>query len=369
MTPGGAHKGFSSPESINSASLLQNLTGMKQLSLRGLLLSLCAIHGSVFAWDYEGHRAVNQLALKSLPTNFPSFVLTPEARERIAFLAGEMDRWRNSPDVSFKHASGPDHYLDLEQLNDYGLKASALPIFRYDFVAELALSRKAHPERFAEINAGRNEDHTRQLVGFLPWAIVEDYAKLKSSFSYLKAFQEDGGTAEEIRNAQENVIYTMGLMGHVAGDAGQPLHTTVHHHGWVGANPEHYSTNGRIHSWIDGGYFSKIGGIKLDECAGQIRPAGEVRLNGRIARPEEMFQAAMAFILEQNKLVETVYKMDKSGELSGEGETGMKGRAFLEGQIVKSGQFLGDLWYSAWVQAPPDSFLKAQLARRHRPAP
>jgi hypothetical protein len=25
---------------------------------------------------------------------------------------------------------------------------------------------------------------------------------------------------------------------------------------------------------------------------------------------------------------------------------------------------LGNLWYSAWQQAPPDNFLKSQLARR-----
>ena len=48
-----------------------------------------------FAWDYEGHRVVNHAALASLPTNFPAFVLAPEARERIAFLSGEPDRWRN----------------------------------------------------------------------------------------------------------------------------------------------------------------------------------------------------------------------------------------------------------------------------------
>jgi hypothetical protein len=40
---------------------------------------------SAWAWDYDGHRLVNRLALESLPTNFPAFVFTAEARERIAF--------------------------------------------------------------------------------------------------------------------------------------------------------------------------------------------------------------------------------------------------------------------------------------------
>src|SRR5206468_6188949 len=96
------------------------------------------------AWDYEGHRLVNQLALASLPTNFPGFVRRPEAAERIAFLAGEPDRWRNTPDLPLRHCNGPDHYIDLEQLKDYGLKAEMLPVLRYDFIAELAKIGRAH---------------------------------------------------------------------------------------------------------------------------------------------------------------------------------------------------------------------------------
>src|SRR5256885_14992157 len=76
---------------------------------------------SALAWDYEGHRIVNQLALASLPTNFPSFVRAPEAAERVAFLAGEADRWRNTQDLPLKHVNGPDHYIDVEELAVYGL--------------------------------------------------------------------------------------------------------------------------------------------------------------------------------------------------------------------------------------------------------
>lgn len=318
-------------------------------------------------WDYEGHRLVNRLALSILPTNFPAFTRSAEAEERINFLAGELDRWRNCPDLPFKHATGPDHYIDVEQLELYGLKPEMLPVFRYDFVAQLALARNRHPERFEELLAGRNEDHTRELVGMLPWAMVESYSKLKSSFSYLKAYVEDGGTPEEIRNAQENIIYEMGLMGHLAGDASQPLHTTVHHHGWVGANPNHYSTNSRIHGWIDGGYLNKVHGADFKAMAARLRPAEPVALDGRPAKPEEMFQAMVTFILAQNKLVEKTYEMERDGKLSGEGEKGMEGKVFLEGQLSKSGQLLGDLWYSAWQQAPPDTFLKTQLARRKGP--
>src|SRR6185436_4027752 len=92
----------------------------------------------VGAWDYEGHRIVNQLAIQSLPTNFPSFMKTAAAVERVAFLSGEPDRWRNTRDVTLKHFNNPDHFLDLDLLPDFRLAAGSLPRFRYDFAAQLA---------------------------------------------------------------------------------------------------------------------------------------------------------------------------------------------------------------------------------------
>src|SRR5262245_58064510 len=101
-----------------------------QIALTASLLALRA-----HAWDYEGHRAVNLLAFAALPTNFPAFALTPEAKERVAFLSGEPDRWRNMSDsrkrwndVVLSHFSGPDHYLDLENLTDVGLKPMEISI-------------------------------------------------------------------------------------------------------------------------------------------------------------------------------------------------------------------------------------------------
>jgi hypothetical protein len=340
---------------------------MKRLSVSALALLAFLQFGLQLAlgWDYEAHRVVNELALASLPTNFPAFVREPASAERIAFLAGEMDRWRNTPDLPLKHYSFPDHYIDMEELADYGLKPEMLPPFRYDFVAELALIRKAHPEKFPEPDANYNQDHTRGLVGLLPWAIAESVGKVKSGFSYLKAFEE-AGTPEEVANAQANLIYMMGVMGHLVGDASQPLHTTIHHHGWVGDNPHHYTTSRSFHSWIDGGFFNKTGGADLKGLEARLRPAHLVTLNGRTAKPEETFQVAIQFLIEQNKEVEPLYQLEKEGKLTGEGEKGLEGKAFLEAQLLKAGQLLGDFWFTAWQEAPPDTFLKSQLARRKR---
>jgi len=327
------------------------------------IITLQTAFGSAWAWDYEGHRLINQLALASLPTNFPAFVRTAENQERIGFLAGEPDRWRNTPDLALKHYNGPDHYIDLEEVGHYGLDVLKLPVYRYDFVAALALYRAANPGKFSEIDPAKNEDHTRELVGLLPWALTEQYGKVKSEFSYLKEY-EQAGLPEEIANAQANIVYVMGVMGHMAGDSAQPLHTTIHHHGWVGANPSNYSTNSRIHSWIDGGYFAKIGNLDSGELQKRIRPAKLIQLGDRPAKPAEVFQAIVKFLIQQNGQVEPLYQLEKQGKLSGNGTVGLEGKAFLEAQMIQGAQLLGDLWFSAWQQATPDTFLRNQLSKR-----
>src|SRR5437016_7803087 len=222
----------------------------KAFSCTFAFLALGAI--SALAWDYEGHRIVNQLALASLPTNFPSFVRAPDTAERVAFLAGEPDRWRNSQDLPLQHLQEPEHFMDVELLAQFELKPESLPVLRYDFISALAAYRKSHPDSVAAEESGSDPAHKYRWVGLLPWAITENYGKLKSGFSYLKTFETGGGTPEEIGNAQANIIYIMGVMGHYAGDASQPLHTTIHHHGWKGENPHGDSTRQRIHSNIDG---------------------------------------------------------------------------------------------------------------------
>ena len=74
---------------------------MKQ-KLFAVAVALVAFVFSAGAWDYEGHHAINELALASLPPDFGGFTMTPALKGRIEFLAGEPDRWRNISDLPLK---------------------------------------------------------------------------------------------------------------------------------------------------------------------------------------------------------------------------------------------------------------------------
>ena len=314
------------------------------------------------AWDYEGHRLINQLALDSLPANFPGFVRTAAARERIGFLSGEPDRWRSTPDLELRHGNGPDHYFDLDLLEPYQLDSARVSPFRYEFAAQLALGRAAHPQNLPAIDPLKDADHTKSLIGFLPWTITEFQGKLKSAFSYLKEY-EAAGTPEEIANARENIIYLMGVMGHFVGDGSQPLHTTKHHHGWVGENPNGYSTNYSIHAWIDGGYILQFG-VNSDKMRAQLRRA-RILAGANAGGPvTNLFQQVMSYLVEQHQAVEPLYQLEKAGKLSGRQELSQEGHEFITRQMLKAARMLGDLWLTAWQQAPPDMFLRSALAKR-----
>ena len=336
---------------------------MKRILSRSLLVALAVSYlPSARAWDYEGHRLVNQLALASLPTNFPAFVFTPAAKERIAFLSGEPDRWRNTPDLPLRHRNGPDHYIDFEDLVPMGLKPANVSPLRYVFTAQLAVAREKNPGAFPPIDAARDTDQTKALPGFLPWTITEYSGKLKSAFSYLREL-EQGGTIEEIQNAQANIIYLMGVMGHFVGDGSQPLHTTRHYNGWVGENPNRYTTTNRFHSWIDGGYFNKVG-LKPKELFAKVRQARLLTSPEVGGSSTNLFPVVMDYLQEGFRQVEPLYRLEQDGKLSERLPASPEGYQFLADRLLVAGQMLGDLWLTARHHAPPDNFLRNQLARR-----
>ena len=316
------------------------------------------------AWDYEGHRIVNELALASLPADFPSFVHEPAATERIAFLSGEPDRWRNVSDIPLRNENSLNHYLDLEQLGWAGLDPASVSPVRYEFALQFAAGRAAHPERFPAIDPAKNADHLREWPGFLPWEITGDFERLKSAFSYLRAFEEAGGTAAETANARANVIDLMGVMGHYVGDGAQPLHVTVRHNGWTGANPHGYTTDPKFHAWIDGGFIARAR-ITFGRLAPQRRAAQLLRTAPGPGERDAVFTEVMRYLEAQNRRVEPLYELEKAGKLRADGSPGGdEGRDFINEQLLRGGEMLGSLWLTAWQTAPPDHFLFEHLSRR-----
>ncbi len=310
---------------------------------------------------------INELALASLPPDYPAFTRTPAAISRIEYLANEPDMWRSSQDMSLRHLE-PDHQIDMEDLAAIGVTPENLSEFRQVFAAQEALARAAHPEKFAATDPAKNKDHTAEQVGHLPWAIIEYYGKLRADFAYLKEFEELG-TPEEIANAQADVIETMGMMGHYVADGAQPLHTTTNYNGWTSVeNPQGYTTSKGFHSWIDSGFIEKVG-ITYAELKSQLKPAISFSLQATAGGRDPMFTHVMEYIVQTHSLVEKTYQLDKAGKLRAEGPPGdPEARQFISDRLLAGAEMLGSIWLTAWRHPEPDAFRHSALLKRQAAA-
>jgi hypothetical protein len=161
----------------------------------------------------------------------------------------------------------------------------------------------------------------------------------------------------------------MGVMGHYVGDGAQPLHTTIHHNGWVGPNPNGYTTANGIHAWIDGGFIGKAN-LTYADLAPKVAPAQAIAVAPRPDGRDPLFVAVVDYFVASQKLVEPLYALDKANKFRIEdGQSpSPEGRAFIDGRLLKGGEMLGAIWLTAWRNIPADTYLRTQLLKRQAAA-
>ena len=172
--------------------------------------------------------------LRKLPPDVPAFLRNAAAQ--LAYLAPEPDRWRETSELALKRSQEPDHFIDLEMV-----EGMDLPPDRYSFYRALAAKRAQTP--------GNPEDLLPERVGLQPYITIEVYERL------VVAFREYRRALLAHRNpdfAEANAIFYAGWLGHYVGDGANPMHTTIHHNGWIGPNPKHYTTANTVHWKMEG---------------------------------------------------------------------------------------------------------------------
>lgn len=299
----------------------------------GVLALACS---PTLGWDAAGHRTITLAALDMLAKDggFPAWLNEGPSRAMVAYQSGEPDRWRSTRTPSLKHENDPDHYIDLEDLEPFGLTLGTVPRLRYEYVKAMVLAKQANPERAKAYNPGTDPARTQEFPGYLPHAIMEHYEKLRASFYNVRVLEalNDPARADALAMARRNVQAEMGLLSHFVGDACQPLHTTQHHHGWIGANPKEYTTDRGIHSRVD----SAPGAIGVEPTA----VAGSATMPALESDP---WPQALEEIQRSFDRVEPLYAMEKTEGLSGEAA-----RAFFTERLGDGAATLAALYRHAW---------------------
>jgi hypothetical protein len=332
---------------------------MKTITTLAAVAGALGIATAAMAWNARGHRTVTLLALDGLPAGMPGYLHEASTRARIAEQAVEPDRWRGTRAVPIAHEANPEHYIDVEDLAPYGLTLATLPEHRYEFVGLMAVARAKDPAAFPVEE--KDPDRIKSLPGFLPYAIAEHHAKLRSSFNTYRILEavNDPARADQMEQARQNIISEMGLLSHYVGDAAQPLHTTRHHHGWVGENPNGYTTSNGFHAYIDGKAPDALG---LDYDALRPAMAYDLKVEGGAWR------AGLDEVQRSFDQVETLYRMQKDGTLEGP-----EGKAFLSERLRDGARTLEALYASAWEASAPtpgeiSSFIRYSESGPARPA-
>jgi hypothetical protein len=274
-----------------------------------------------FAWGNEGHIYINRVAAQKIPSSMPRFLRRAESE--IAYLGPEPDRWRNPAELALKNAQEPDHFIDLERIS--GL--DPLPQGRYEFYRKLYEKRAASPDHA--------DDYLPEHVGLQPYITMEVYGRLKAAF---REYRQQLAAHQSTAAVQQAIIFYAGWLGHYVADGSQPLHTTIQYNGWIGPNPNGYTTERGIHALFETTYVGA--NINAKDFAPQVKSA--TRLN-------DAFADYMAYLKHSNGLVEQVYVLEKAGGFTAKGSPAAF--TFTTERLAAGSQMLLNLWYTAWLES------------------
>jgi len=308
----------------------------------GFALAVSATPG--LAWDAAGHRTITLVALEGLPDTMPEWLKDRDVRLQIADQSVVPDRWRAVKVAQLTHLNNPDHYLDVEYLDDYGLTLRTIPNLRNEFVKAMVLAKdRAGPDfKGKPVNPARDLAKTDEWPGFLPYATLEQWGKVQSAFKTVRTLEKlaDPKRDGQLAMARANAATHMGVLSHFVGDTAQPLHTTMHHHGWVGDNPKGYSTEYKIHSYIDGGIL-RLHGIRPPEVRAAVK-------YDRVVNANDPWDDVLSHIERSFAKMEPLYEIEKSGELEKDA-----GKAFIVERLADAAGMLEALYQAAWESSEP----------------
>jgi hypothetical protein len=287
---------------------------LSALATAGLVCVL-AQPPSARAWGNGGHRLVNKLAASSLPSDVPAFLRSPEAIAEIEYLGPEPDRWRSPAEPELVAAQAPEHFIDLEPADALG----PLPHRRLDFEASVFASGQ-RPEK----------------TGLQPWEATEVWERLKAA---LREYRKLAAGHENTRPVEQAILFYAGWLGHYVGDGSQPLHTTIQYNGWVGPNPNGYTTGHQIHWQFEGPFVD----------ANLREPEVRAKMTPPMAITGDIFDAYVAYLRHTKTYVEKVYQLEKAGGFVGAGSA--DSREFTAERLGAGASMLRDMIYTAWLES------------------
>jgi hypothetical protein len=315
---------------------------MRKFRPLSVLLAVLFAVPAAWPWGAHVHRTLTYLALDGLPADAPAWMREPAVRQRIAFEANQPDRWRGWDSVVLKHENDPEHYLDVEYLDQFGLTLETLPRLRNEYVRVMVVAKTAHPEKVAPYDAEKDPARTHEWPGFVLYAVADHYAKLQAAFNQVRILEQlnDPTRREQLEQSRALAIVHLGALAHFVEDMAQPLHTTKHHNGWVGENPAGYKWRDRFHSYIDEGWADKHHVTRAS-----LKSAVKYAVKVDAADP---WNDVLAYMRRSHAQMEPLYALERDGQLDGP-----EGEKLITTQLGDAASTLSALVWAAYTSAEP----------------
>lgn len=267
------------------------------------------------AWGEHGHQISGRSAVRKLPKEMPRFFR--EAADQLVYLNPEPDRWRDQVeakiDPAMNAAYAPDHYINFERITDVALAAPN----RYLYIAEIQRA------------AGTDQP----LPGFLPFHILELTQRLRAEWRLWRTAPD-----KQRRWIERRIVNDAGLLGHYVTDGANPHHTTIHHNGWIGDNPNAYATDKEFHGRFESTYVQTH--ITIADLLPNVKD--EPRVIGNLRA------GIINHLRTSHREVERLYQIDKRARF-GEETTAAENKKFAVERLAAGAEMLRDLWWTAWA--------------------
>lgn len=284
---------------------------MKDIGMRAIKLACTT--GAMFlfsSWGFFGHERINRLAVFTLPQEMFGFYKAH---------IGDIVEASVNPDRR-RYAipeEAPRHYIDLDDYEHFS--SDSLPLYWHQAV-----------EQFGE--------DSLMAHGIVPWHIHRMYQQLRSAF---------------LLGNPQAIIRTSSELGHYIADANVPLHTTSNYNG---QKTGQYGIHGFWESRLPESYFDRytffvskatyVNNVQERAWAAVWRAHAAVDsvLSMEKKLNDKMSTRKYSFETKGNQTIK-VYSMSYTKAYH-DMMSGM-----VERQMRASIKMIGDVWYTAWVDA------------------
>ncbi len=242
------------------------IASRQRLGILAAVGALLVVNASVQAWLGEGHRRIALEAVEAAKEALPAFLV--EGKATVAHCSLDPDTWTRPLAPALLHAAAsPEHYFDIELL-----KGAEIPAGRYELLTWCA-----------------KNDVDPSKVGLLPYALTETVQKLTVALAEHRRWPGNP-------HVRAKCLVLAGHLAHYAADLTQPLHTTIHYNGRVGADGKSPRTG--IH-------------LKVDALVQKLPPDEPLQVDANDVRAvPDVMTAVLGQLRESHALVDRVYTLE-----------------------------------------------------------